>query len=239
MARFKTRKFEALGVPRRVAKQWKKEANSMVDQLPGQVANPASSTQPAASPPSPARIRNGAGSSRPTRAGRTYGNPPASQLASGERTVMLGADPELQSIYMQQVSSGERMLADDEPTVPSRRVAKKAAKKLVAAGVDPDEVAVMLSDGTDPELLQLWMSGLISQRRAEIAEQGQREDDQRRMKARPPSAPLGMDDDRYTLHVQARQLAQTRCDANQRLDPGKTYCLAAIEIAAAKFAGPI
>ena len=40
-----------------------------------------------------------------------------------------------------------------------------------------------------------------------------------------------MDADRYQLHQEAKQLAQTRCDANPRLDPGETYALAAIELA--------
>ena len=242
MGTFKTKKFQALGVPRGEAKNWKKQANAMIDQAPGVIAKPMKGgNRKKASPPSPSRIPNGAGSSRPTPNGATYGNgQPGKRLS--EAGIMAGADSDLKAIWLAQQASGERpiMLADSpESPQPSRRVAKKAAKKLAAAGVDPQAAAVMLSSDTDPELLQLWMSGLIAQRRAEIAEQGQRQDDQWRMKSRPPAAPLGMDDDRFALHVEAKELAATKMGRDPRIDEGQAYILALNEVNDRKFGGPI
>ena len=84
-----------------------------------------------------------------------------------------------------------------------------------ARASDADEVrdrtAIMLNDDADPDLRQLFVQQLANRE--------------------PASAtPLAMDPDRYQLHTEAKQLAQTRCDASPRLDGGEAYALAAIEI---------
>lgn len=48
-------------------------------------------------------------------------------------------------------------------------------------------------------------------------------------------APLGMDDDRFALHTEAKQLAATKLAADPTLDEGEAYSLAAIEIEERRF----
>ena len=48
-------------------------------------------------------------------------------------------------------------------------------------------------------------------------------------------APLGMDDDRYQLHQEAKQLAEQKRKERPELDEAEAYSLAAIEIEDRKF----
>ena len=157
----------------------------MIDQAPGVIARPQKGgNRKKASPPSPSRIPNGAGSSRPTPAGATYGN--GKRLS--EAAIMASADSELKAVWLAQQAAGERMLADAHEPQPSRRGSKRARKVLLAAGVPEEECAVMLSSDASPDLQRLRLAQLQASKRAEAAEQKQRADDQRRMKTRQPAA---------------------------------------------------
>jgi hypothetical protein len=194
-----------------------KEAVALAMQIRGAITL----SQPPANPPSPARVPSNPTSSRPTKSGRTAGNPPktAKRLAKHLRRAMKqsrkqllarGADPEETKLMM---------AADADPDMQRLWLAGHGLAPapgsdamMLAAGIDQDEVRIMAEPGTDPELRTLWLAQAGSRRST-------------------GSAPLGMDDDRYQLHTEAKQLAQTRCDANPRLDAAETYALAAIELA--------
>jgi hypothetical protein len=83
-------------------------------------------------------------------------------------------------------------------------------------GMDSLEVKTMSGADVDPALRTLWAEQLKSA----AAGTGDRSND----------APLGMDDDRYQLHTEAKQLARARCDANPRLDPAEEYADAAVRL---------
>jgi hypothetical protein len=114
-------------------------------------------------------------------------------------------------------------LAFGEPMKGGERYARKilAARDREAgvmalartAGQDPERVRIMAGDNVDPELKALF----VQQLNPEPLTAG--------------TAPLGMDDQRYELHQDAKQLASARCLANPRLDEGEAYALASIEIA--------
>jgi hypothetical protein len=180
--------------------------------------------QPAAVPASPSHIPNGPASSRPTKAGRTAGIP-----KGNAKTV-----------------SQARKAA--------RKQLKLIRRHLLARGTDRDEVKIMLSGDADQELVSLWISGLapadspavtLDAAEATIMLDAQPElralwlAQSARPEPEPATGPLGMDDERYQLHTQAKQLAQTRCDANPRLDAAETYALAAIELEDRKTPGVI
>jgi hypothetical protein len=176
-------------------------------------------SQPPASPPSPSRTPGADASARPTKSGRTAGNPPkgkkarkawkrakrvASSLAAGGPIstgdvpfMMAGADPELIALWREQMTPEQ-----------SR-----------AAGVDPDEATIMLH--AEPQLRALWLA------------QAAPSEPQRRV------GPLGMDQERYQLHTEAKQLAEQKLARDPRLDEGEAYILAVTEIEDRKFAGPI
>ena len=131
---------------------------------------------------------------------------------------------------------------------------KRLRKLAIAAGEDPDRARLMARPGGDPEMQLLWLQSILPgdsaavtlgaeiEGRARIMMAKDADPDLGRMflaqvaeLAEPPapasSAPLGMDDDRYQLHQDAKQLARTRCDADPRLDAAETYAAAAIELA--------
>lgn len=82
----------------------------------------------------------------------------------------------------------------------------------------------MLGSDVDESLRSIWLQQVIADKRATLAAE------QAKPKKRS-GAPLGMDDQRYQLHRDAKQLAQTRCDANPRLDAAEAYSSAVIELA--------
>ena len=137
--------------------------------------------------------------------------------AGGEPALMLSRDtpPELRRLWEGQVARGERTLAD-APAPASRRMAKKARRKLAAAGVDPDEARIMLAADADPEMQTMWLARMVTGRALATPQS---------------SAPLGMDDDRLRLHEGAKELAAQKLARDPRLDPGEAYALSAIEIA--------
>jgi hypothetical protein len=91
----------------------------------------------------------------------------------------------------------------------------REAGAMLLAGVPEEEIRIMAD--AEPELRATWLAQMGHTVEA----------------AQPPdagAAPLGMDDDRYRLHTAAKQLADARCLANPRLDPGEAYALAAVEL---------
>jgi hypothetical protein len=178
------------------------------------------SFQLAASPPSPSRVPSNPTSSRPTKSGRTAGNGPKGKLTRLNKK--------------------------------ARKFQKRQAKvtMALAAGepISPADIPLMMATA-DPELRALWL-GQAPRSDVPGAENAERatimldaDDELRTMwleqatAAQPAGAPVAInadyaiDAERLALHQQAKTLAQTRCDANPRLDPGETYALAAIEIA--------
>jgi hypothetical protein len=93
-------------------------------------------------------------------------------------------------------------------------------RTLADPRVNPEEATIMLD--ADPELRSLWL--------AQMAD---------RQQPAPTTAPLGMDQDRYQLHTEAKALAATKLARDPRLDEGEAYILATQEIDDRKFAGPI
>jgi hypothetical protein len=191
------------------------------------IARPASSKQPAARPASPSRTPGpGASSSRGTKSGRTYGNPPNftpnKSALSSEQALMLGADAELQAIYLQQTNSGERTLADVPAAPPFKAARKQAIKRLAALGVSAEECAVMLSADTPAELQTMWLAQMVG---------GQRVPENAPQRSRKKAAPLGMDDDRFQLHQRAMGEAARALAADPQLGEGEAYSRAVNRLA--------
>lgn len=161
-------------------------------------------SQPAASPPSPSRVPSNPTSSRPTKSGRTAGNPPKGkkgkklakrlrrQIAGGAElaaadipVLMADADPALQRMYL-----GLEPL-EDKPVMLSSDLSGQA--KIMA--------------NADSELRSIWLEQLTA--------------------GQPAGAPVALDGDyaidpeRLALHKQATQLAA---------DEGLEYGAAAVRI---------
>jgi hypothetical protein len=182
-------------------------------------ASPASpvTLQKAAWPPSPSRTPDGPASSRPTPSGRTAGNPPkgSKKISKAARKALKRAKRVARSL-----AAGEPLSPADVPLLMAQ--AQPELRDLYLASItrpdvrtldaDPEEAAIMLD--APAELRALWLAQSVAP---------EPEPDR--------SGPLGMDRSRLELHERAKQLAQTRCDANPRLDPADAYSSAAVELA--------
>lgn len=175
-------------------------------------------SQPPASSASPSRVPSNPTSSRPTKAGRTAGNGPKMATASKLRKK-------------------------------ARKQLKQIRRHLLARGADPAEVKVMTNAGADPELLRLWWAQMMPGPAVTLAgaspeevrimasdgtDPGLRALWRAQMAAPEPKqsrSPLGMDDDRYALHQQAKAQAARWLAADPHLDPGAAYSRAALELA--------
>jgi len=96
---------------------------------------------------------------------------------------------------------------------------QKLRKLALAAGGDPDRIALMMEPGVDPELRAIFFGSLVAQ-------------DAYTLNTDVASATA--DESRQRLHVNAQALADARCRVNPKLDPGETYMLATQELADAQ-----
>jgi len=158
-------------------------------------------------------------------------------LKSGDKYArkVLGARSREAGVVTLAVAAGEDvdrariMAADDvDPKLQALWLAQLSgsepevsAPTLLAGDRDPNAVRIMAT--ADPELRAMWLSQVASAEATPSA----------------GSAPLGMDNDRYALHVQAKQLAQTKIARDPRLSDADAYTMATLEIEDAKFLGPI
>lgn len=137
---------------------------------------------------------------------------------------------------MMALAAGEPISASDVPVMMAhgdpallelyldQQTQQDARTLTIDAGDELAERAkLMAQPGTDPELRRMFLDQLVSPRPSPSS----------------GSAPLGMDDDRYQLHQEAKQLAQQKAARDPRLDDGEAYILAVTEIEDRKYAGPI
>jgi hypothetical protein len=137
----------------------------------------------------------------------------ASQLA---RTLDRGDGiPMVMANDIAQLSQG----VSDEQAAGVTTSGKKLRRLALAAGGDPDRIALMMEPGVDPELRALFFGSLVAE-------------DAYTLDTDVASATA--DEDRYRLHVNATALAEARCRTNPELDPGETYMLATQELADAQ-----
>jgi hypothetical protein len=104
----------------------------------------------------------------------------------------------------------------DEETSGGATSGDELRKMALDAGGVPQEIALMMEPGVDPDLRAKYFSDLVS---APIDRN---------------AGPVVVDEDRGRLHVNAKALADARCQANPELDPGDVYMLAAQELADAQ-----
>jgi hypothetical protein len=170
-------------------------------------------SQPQARPASPSRVPSNPTSSRPTKSGRTAGNPPkASKLRRKARRQLKAIRKQLLARGVDPAECKIMLAAGADRELQRLWLAQMAPAQSRAAGVDPDEATIML--GADPELRTLWL--------AQMAD---------REPAPTTTAPLGMDDDRYRLHQEAKQLAADKMKADPRLDEAVAYSSAVVMLA--------
>ena len=160
--------------------------------------------------PSPAHVPGNPTSSDPRPAAVRQGNPQKLDRGIDPDKLMLGAD----------VDPGLRQLW----------LSQQAPETSPAPTLDTEtrERAMMMGgDDVDPELRRMFVQQLAGPAVAVPK------------KARSKAAPLGMDDDRFQLHTQAKALAADKIKARPGLGEFEAYTLAVHEFDRRPLAGPI
>ena len=154
----------------------------------------------AASPPSPSRTPGNPTSSRPRRA------PVVDKAVRKMALALAGGEP---------IAPGDIpvMMAGADPELRQLYLDQSAPADLPVMTLDGERAVLMAQPDTDPELRRLFLDQQLAT-----------------PEPAPSTAPLGMDDDRFQMHREAKLEAARMLARDPHLDPGEAYSRAVIAI---------
>jgi phage I-like protein len=194
-------------------------------------------TLEAAVPASPSRVPSNPTSSRPTKSGRTDGNgkPESKAERKARKLAKKSASKQTMALSEMDEETFAQLLLD--ANAGASAATQLAEDRFTAAytlalsegRVAPSQEATLRQlHELNPELALKTLASFVPIVPVRPAGSGEGQ-------GQTGPAPMGMDEDRFALHNQAKALAAEKMKADPQLEEGEAYSLAAIEIEDRKF----